>query len=99
MKKVNTISPNEMNKYTYCKYQWYYEKKYGTKTLRELVKQRNEELGLDNKAYSNFQRGLDYHSNYHFKYRLKQLMIKLLQVLILLMLIFAVVLVLRIKNG
>lgn len=95
-KDLKTLSPNEMNKYTYCKYQWYYEKKYGTKTLRELVKQRNEELGLDDKTYSNFQRGLEYHSRYHFIYKLKQLIIKLLLIAIV---VLVVVLVLRMKNG
>lgn len=95
-KEDKVISPNEMNKFTYCNYQWYYEKKYGTKTLRELVKQRNEALGLDNQTYSNFKRGLDYHSRYHRLYKLKQLMSRLLLIVLL---ILIVVLILRVKNG
>lgn len=33
-----TLSPHELNKYTYCNYQWYYEKKYGRKQLYDMKK-------------------------------------------------------------
>jgi len=63
-KNNKKFTPNEINKYLYCPYQWYYEKKYGTKTLRSLYKERNEKLNLDDKLKSNFAKGNKYHSNY-----------------------------------
>ena len=40
-----TISAGEINKFVYCPYQWYYQRLYGNKKLRELVKIRNEYYG------------------------------------------------------
>lgn len=39
-----TLSAHELNKYTYCPYQWYYEKKYGRAELRRMRKEYLEEL-------------------------------------------------------
>jgi len=58
------ISANEINKYMYCPYQWYYERQYGAAHLRRLYKERNEKLGLSDTVMSNFKSGLDYHANY-----------------------------------
>ena len=58
------ISANEINKYIYCPYQWYYERLYGAAHLRRLYKQRNEKLGLNDTLLSNFKSGLDYHANF-----------------------------------
>ena len=58
------ISANEINKYLYCSYQWYYERQYGAAHLRRLYKERNEKLGLTDTVFSNFKSGLDYHANY-----------------------------------
>ncbi len=65
-----TISAHEINKYTYCPYQWYYEKLYGRKELRRLHQERNEALGLESSAMSNFARGLEYHKGDYAKRRL-----------------------------
>ena len=42
-----TLSAHELNKYTYCPYQWYYEKTYGRAELRRMRKEYLEELGLE----------------------------------------------------
>jgi len=59
-----SISANEINKYAYCPYQWYYERFYGAAYLRRAYKERNEELGLTDTVFSNFKKGLDYHAGY-----------------------------------
>ena len=61
------FSANDINKYTYCSYQWYYEKVYGQKELRRLYNERNKELGLDGKTTSNLVRGQKFHSKYYKK--------------------------------
>ena len=59
-----TITPNEINKFLYCPYQFYYERYYGRKELTDLYKERNKKLGLENKTLSNFKKGITYHSKY-----------------------------------
>ncbi len=73
------ISANEINKYCFCPYQWYYERLYGAKHLRNLQNERNKELGLKNKTNSNFDKGLKFHNNY----RLKRIVIFSLKLVIL----------------
>ena len=45
-KNKSTISANEINRFVYCNYQWYYGKIYGSARLRELVNERNKKLDL-----------------------------------------------------
>jgi len=52
-----TLSAHELNKYTYCPYQWYYEKTYGRTELRRMRKEYLEELGLEDSTTANFVRG------------------------------------------
>jgi len=59
-----TISANEVNKFTYCPHQWYYERVYGAKELRARYRERNERLGLDDAASANFARGQEFHSTF-----------------------------------
>ncbi|MBE6007828.1 MAG: hypothetical protein E7235_01365 [Lachnospiraceae bacterium] len=61
-----TISANEINKFSYCPYQWYYERLYGRKKLRELELERNERLGLEDRRMSNLIDGFNYHSGIRF---------------------------------
>ena len=61
-----TISANEINKYTYCPYQWYYERLYGRQYIRRKYKERNELYHLEDSVTSNFNKGLKYHKNYGF---------------------------------
>ncbi len=60
-KEDKPISASELNRYSYCPYQWYYERLYGMKELRRLYQERNERLGLTDKAAGNFMRGLEHH--------------------------------------
>lgn len=68
MRKNNepAISANEINKYTYCPYQWYYEKIYGAKELRRLKKELNERLNLEDATMSNFVSGQKFHNKHKY---------------------------------
>lgn len=84
--KSPTISANEINKYCYCNYQWYYQRKFGSKKLYEL---RKENIG-DNydKTLTNFKNGNQFHSDFHFSYKLKRKIFILVSVLLSLLLLF-----------
>ena len=73
-----TLSVHELNKYTYCPYQWYYEKKYGRAELRRMRKEYLEELGLEDSTTANFVRGEAFHRKLYRQYRLRQLLCKIL---------------------
>lgn len=84
--KKKTITPNEINKYLYCPYQWYYERYYGKAEIRNLYKQRNEKYDYKDTSKSHFKKGLDFHNNYSEKYIdkiSKKLILILIMVLIL----------------
>ena len=66
-----TISAGEINKFVYCPYQWYYQRLYGNKKLRELVKIRNEYYGYGDSDLSNFNKGVQFHKKYHLHIKLK----------------------------
>ena len=68
-KKSIKISANEINRFTYCPYQWYYGKVYGQKALREKYNalERNEAP-----QEGNFRKGLSFHEKYYKSYRLKK---------------------------
>lgn len=72
-----TISAHEINKYTYCPYQWYYEKLYGRKELRRLYHERNEALSLEDSMAGNFAKGLEYHKQDYARLRLRNVLWKL----------------------
>ena len=59
-----SISANEINKFMYCPYQWYYERLYGAIHIRALYKERNQRLGLKDTALSNFKKGQAHHASY-----------------------------------
>lgn len=62
------ISANEVNRYTYCPYQWYYGRIYGQKTLKEKYQ------ALEHKSSqheSHFKKGLHFHKHYYQHYRIK----------------------------
>ena len=46
-----TLSPHELNKYTYCNYQWYYEKKYGRKQLYDMKKNQVQKKQSQNRCH------------------------------------------------
>ncbi len=64
-----TFSASEVNRFCYCRLQWYYERKYGAKRLNELRKERNEEMGWDApKGEDSFARGRKFHQGYTRRY-------------------------------
>ncbi len=63
------ISANEINRFVYCPYQWYYSRYYGQKDLKErykALKDKNSQLE------SNFKKGLRFHKNYYLSYRFQK---------------------------
>jgi len=79
-----TISAHEINKYSYCPYQWYYEKLYGRKELRRLYQERNEALALGDGMNANFTKGLEFHKRNYEKLRLRNLAWKIAVLLLIL---------------
>ncbi|MCL2574590.1 MAG: hypothetical protein FWE34_08590 [Defluviitaleaceae bacterium] len=76
MKDEKTISASEINRYLFCNYQWYYERKYGAKELRRLKKEHLEEMGIiADEANSPIQRGLSFHSRFEKNRRLRMVYI------------------------
>ncbi len=88
------ISASEINKFTYCNYQWYYERLYGRKKLRELNSERNKKLGLKSSTYSNFRRGTEFHNEGYRKMRMKKLFTK---ICILIIIVICAVLYFKVK--
>lgn len=84
-----TLSAHELNKYTYCPYQWYYEKIYGRTQLRQLHQEYMASLGLEDATIANFVRGENFHQKLYRQYRLRQLLWKML-----LIALFAIILIL-----
>ncbi|MBE6023308.1 MAG: hypothetical protein E7231_08760 [Cellulosilyticum sp.] len=83
-KKPIRISANEINRFTYCPYQWYYGRVYGQKALKEKY------LAVERKEVpheGNFKRGLKFHEKYYSSYRLRK------RVEWLIILLFAVLLI------
>ena len=73
-----TLSAHELNKYTYCPYQWYYEKVYGRAELRRMRKEYLEELGLEDSTTTNFVRGEAFHRKLLGKIALLALLVLIL---------------------
>lgn len=66
-KEKETISANDINKYIYCPYQWYYEKVYGIKELKRLKQELNEKYGYVDVSLANFKKGQKFHNSYYNK--------------------------------
>ena len=62
-KDRQTLSATELSKFSYCPYQWYYERLYGRKELRRLEVERNERLGLADSRKERMEAGNAYHKN------------------------------------
>jgi len=69
MKDPFTLSAHEVNKFTYCPHQWYYERVHGAKALRAAYRERNERLGLEDATGANFARGLVFHAGFSARKR------------------------------
>lgn len=70
MSHKKPISASEINRYTYCPYQWYYERIYGTKELRRLAKEQKFTHTPKNSApyyesQQRMQKGNAYHKEHY----------------------------------
>ena len=63
----HTLTPNEINKFVYCPYQWYYERLYGRKQLSAFAAERNRRLGRTDSRQSNFNKGNEFHASVRFE--------------------------------
>ncbi len=73
------ISANEINRYVYCNYQWYYRRYYGDKVLTQIKKEHNKVLGIKKDARTHaFIKGNRFHRNYHLSYQVKKTLYLLL---------------------
>ena len=65
------ISANEINRFVYCPYAWYYQRYYGQKVLKEkyrALKNKNSQIE------SNFKKGLRFHKKYYLQYHIKRIL-------------------------
>jgi hypothetical protein len=58
------ISATEVNKFCYCRLQWYYERLYGARQLSEWRRERNAEMGWAAEGESSLERGRKFHDGY-----------------------------------
>lgn len=77
------LAASDLNKYAYCPYQWYYERKIGRSTLRKLYKERNERLSLKDSTESHFTRGLNHHKKSYLFLRIRRVLWRLLLIMLL----------------
>lgn len=63
------ISANEINRFMYCPYQWYYGRYYGQKALKEKYQALEKKEGP---YEGNFRKGLHFHEKYYRHYKWKR---------------------------
>jgi len=83
-----TLSPSEINRYLFCNYQWYYERKYGAAELRRRKKEHLEELGVTPNEDGPIQRGLVFHARFGRRRRLKLIYIWLRAVILVVLFLY-----------
>lgn len=84
------ITPSEINRFAYCNYQWYYEKKYGKKELNRLRHEHLKNIGFDNQGReSKLAQGIKFHQN-HYHMIKKKMGIRKILFIIIIFLILAV---------
>ncbi len=86
----NRISSSEINKFTYCNYQWYYERLYGGKKLRELKSEMSKKLEYTVNPYSNFRRGTRFHNESYKKIRMQKFIFRMFIIVVMISFIIAV---------
>lgn len=70
--KINNnkkISANEINRFVYCPYQWYYGRYYGQTALKEQYKALGSK---SSKTENHFAKGVKFHKAYYRSYRIKR---------------------------
>ncbi len=80
------ISASEVNKFTYCPYQWYYTRKYGQRNLNQQYKDMGIRYSHKSPAENNFIRGNKFHKQYHENYE-KSLKTQPIQIAIIIFLV------------
>ena len=82
-----TISASEVNRYTYCPYQWYFERYYGRSKLFQMSKSKKAEPKLKQTSKtpaktreSNFARGRAFHAQEYQNLRRKQKIVSILTI-------------------
>lgn len=83
------ISASEINKFSYCPYQFYYGRKYGQKYIKEIRDEYLKEIGYTDKSKSNFVKGNEFHNNYNTKEQRNYPIFKLMFIVILIVIGFA----------
>lgn len=83
------ISANEINRYLYCNYQWYYRRLHGDAKLTKLKKEYNQALGIkkDPRTHA-FMKGNKFHLNYHRWYKVKKVMYLIFLMMLLALIIY-----------
>ena len=87
-KKPIKISANEINRFIYCPYQWYYGRVYGQKVLKEKY------LALERKEApyeGNFKRGLKFHEKYYESYRLRKYIESVVIIVFVLLMVWGII--------
>jgi len=78
------ISANEINRYVYCNYQWYYRRLHGDPKLTKLKKEYNQALGIKQDARTHaFIKGNKFHLSYHRWYKIKKIIYLVLMIALL----------------
>lgn len=85
------ISANEINKYIFCPYQWYYERLYGYKYLKAEHRKAIKKLNIKDKTTANFKKG----QKFHKQYRLKRILILTAKLIFLIAIIFITIVLLN----
>ncbi len=84
--KKDYISASDINKFVYCNYSYYYEKKYGTKKIRAIRYEKNyKKYGDTKKIYienKNFKKGQKFHNKYKIKKNIYFIILKIVLILI-----------------
>ncbi len=81
--KDKRFSASEVNKFCYCRLQWYYERRYGAKKLSEWRKERNNSMGWGAAGESPFKRGRKFHTNYTRNHNARLVLRRLTAVIVL----------------
>lgn len=75
------FTPSEINKFSYCNYQWYYERKYGKRELRRMGKEnaiRRGEPTRFKEREVNLSKGQKYHEKHYEKIKKRRFYIFLI---------------------
>ncbi len=90
--KKGYISATDVNKYIYCNYSFYYEKKYGAKQIREIRKKNSDNLKSETKKIDglnkNFTRGRNFHDRYKISITIQDVLIRLIFIFVLSMVLY-----------